>query len=208
MSDVGKRLATWAAALHRASWDSPPEVWKNEVAQSVSMVAVAGMPQCMEEHGYSRRIGEIARDEYSALQPGEQACCVQGDFRPGNVLVGEDGVLSIIDWENSRRQSPALDVRLFAAQAYLLDVLHGERGLLDAFLTTYKVSAGEICDERVARGTAVMFGGFLAFWLPQMDLCSAAQCAKLAAYGAEVVDKAIAGDLQWLRESRLGPLFT
>jgi hypothetical protein len=44
MSDVGKRLATWAAALHRASWDSPPEVWKNEVAQSVSMVAAAGMP--------------------------------------------------------------------------------------------------------------------------------------------------------------------
>jgi hypothetical protein len=44
MSDVGKRLAIWAAALHRASWDSPPEVWKNEVAQSVSMVAAAGMP--------------------------------------------------------------------------------------------------------------------------------------------------------------------
>jgi hypothetical protein len=83
--------------------------------------------------------------------------------------LAEDGVLSIIDWENSRRQSPALDMRLFAAQAYLLDVLHGERGLLDAFLTTYKVSAGEICDERVARRTAVMFGGFLVFWLPQMD---------------------------------------
>jgi hypothetical protein len=44
MSNVGKRLAIWAATLHRASWDSPPEVWKNEVAQSVSMVAAAGMP--------------------------------------------------------------------------------------------------------------------------------------------------------------------
>jgi len=144
------------------------------------MVPAAGMPQCMEEHGYSRRVGEIARDEYFALQPGEIACCVQGDFRPGNILVGKEGVLSIIDWEDSRRQSLALDLRLFAAQAYLLDVLHGERGLLEAFLTTYKDSAGEICEERVARRTAVMFGGFLVFWLPQMDLCSAAQSAELA----------------------------
>jgi len=59
----------------------------------------------------------------------------------------------------------------------------------------------------VARRTAVMFGGFLVFWLPQMDLCSATQSADLASYGAKVVDKAIAGDLQWLEQSRLGPLF-
>jgi aminoglycoside phosphotransferase (APT) family kinase protein len=207
MSDVGQRLAKWLAALHTMTWNTPPGIWKNELAESVSMVAANGMPQCMEEHGYERRVGELARDGYFELQPGEHACCVQGDFRPGNILVGEDDVLSIIDWEDSRRQSPALDLRLFAAQAYLLDVLHGERGLLEAFLTSYKNHAGDICDERVARRTAVMFGGFLVFWLPQMDLCSAAQSAELATYGAQVVDKTVAGDLEWLKQSRLGPLF-
>ena len=207
MRDVGQRLAEWLAALHTTTSKTPIGIWKNELAESVSMVAANGMPQCMEEHGYDRRVGEMARDGFFALQPGEHACCVQGDFRPGNILVGEGDVLSIIDWEDSRRQSPALDLRLFAAQAYLLDVLHGERGLLEAFLKTYKTHAGEICDERVARRTAVMFGGFLVFWLPQMDLCSATQSADLASYGAKVVDKAIAGDLQWLEQSRLGPLF-
>jgi aminoglycoside phosphotransferase (APT) family kinase protein len=207
MGDVGKRLAKWLAALHKATQDTSPGVWENESAENVSMVAANGMPQRMAEHGYGRRIGEIARDEFFALQPGERACCVQGDFRPGNILVGEDNLLSIIDWEDSRRQSPALDLRLFAAQAYLLDVLHGERGLLEAFLTTYRLHAGDICDEQIARRTAVMFGGFLVFWLPQMDLCNASQSADLAAYGAKVVDKAIARDQEWLQRSRLAPLF-
>lgn len=207
MQDVGERLAKWVAALHTATQGVSPEVWKNDLAESVSMVAANGMPQCMDDHGFGRRVGEIARDQFFALQPDEPVCCVQGDFRPGNILVGQDDVLNIIDWEDSRRQSPALDLRLFAAQAYLLDVLHGERGLLKAFLKAYKRHAGQLCDERVAQRTAVMFGGFLVFWLPQMDLCSASQSARLASYGAQVVDKAIAGDFQWLRESRLGPLF-
>jgi hypothetical protein len=44
MRDVGKRLAIWAAALHKASWNTSPEAWKNELTESVSMVAAAGMP--------------------------------------------------------------------------------------------------------------------------------------------------------------------
>lgn len=208
MYDVGERLAKWVAALHVATQNVSPEVWQNDLAEGVSMVAANGMPECMENHGYGRRVGEIARDQYFALQPEEAVCCVQGDFRPGNILVDNNDVLSIIDWEDSRRQSPALDLRLFAAQAYLLDVLHGERRLLEAFLKMYKTHAGELCDERVARRSAVMFGGFLVFWLPQMDLCSPSQSTELASYGAEVVHKAIAGDLQWLRQCRLGPLFT
>lgn len=207
MVDVAERLAKWTAALHTATKDVPLGVWENELAESVSMTAANGMPDCMERLGYSREIGETARDEYFALQPEERVCCVQGDLRPGNILVGENDVLSIIDWEDSRRQSPAIDLRLFAAQAYLLDFLHGERGLLDAFLRTYKQLAGDVCSERVARRTAVMFGGFLVFWLPQMDLCSAAQSDELARYGAEVVDRAIAWDVAWLKSSRLGPLF-
>ena len=207
MRDVGQRLAIWLAALHKNTQDASPETWRNELAESVSMVAANGMPQCMADHGYGHCVGEIARDGYFALQPGEPACCVQCDFRPGNILVDEDDNLSIIDWEDSRRQSPALDLRLFAAQAYLLDVLHGERGLLEAFLMTYKLHAGDMCDERVAYRTAVMFGGFLVFWLPQMDLCSASQSAEFAAYGAKVVDRAVAKDWQWLQQSRLAPLF-
>lgn len=207
MRDVGTRLATWLATLHKATQDASPDIWRNDLAESVSMVAANGMPQGMADHGYGRRVGEIARDGYFALQSGERACCVQGDFRPGNILVGENNVLSIIDWEDSRRQSPALDLRLFAAQAYLLDVLHGERGLLEAFLTTYRLHAGDMWDEQVARRTAVMFGGFLVFWLPQMDLCSTSQSADLAAYGAKVVDRTIARDQQWLQQSRLAPLF-
>jgi aminoglycoside phosphotransferase (APT) family kinase protein len=207
MRDVGERLAIWLAALHKATQDVSPETWRNDLAESVSMVAANGMPQRMADLGYGQRVGEIARDGYFALQPDEPACCVQGDFRPGNILVDKDDNLSIIDWEDSRRQSPALDLRLFAAQAYLLDVLHGERGLLEAFLVTYRLHAGDLCDERVAYRTAVMFGGFLVFWLPQMDLCNASQSAELAAYGAKVVDRAIAKDRQWLQQSRLAPLF-
>jgi aminoglycoside phosphotransferase (APT) family kinase protein len=207
MRDVGERLARWTAALHMASRDVAETAWENPGSEQVTMMAANALPECMERHGYERRVGEVARDGFFALRDGEPVCYVQGDFRPGNILVGEDNVLSIIDWEDSRRQSPAVDLRLFAAQAYLLDVLHGERGLLKAFLTTYKRCAGEMCTERVSYRTAVMLGTFLLFWLPQMDLCNAAQSAELACFGAMVVDKCVAGDVQWLRQSRLGPLF-
>lgn len=207
MRNVGQRLGKWTAALHTATKDAPVGMWENELAESVSMNAANGMPHCMERLGYSRKVGEVARDEYFSLQTGERVCCVQGDLRPDNMLLDKADVLSIIDWEDSRRQSPAIDLRLFAAQAHLLEVLHGKRGLLDAFLRTYKQLAGDLCDERVARRTAVMFGGFFVFWLPQMNLCSAAQSAELASYGAQVVDRVIAGDVEWLTSSRLGALF-
>ena len=56
---------------------------------------------------------------------------------------GEGTVLSVVDWEITRRGIGATDVAQFAAEAYLLDRFCGGKGLLGAFVEAYVRAAGE-----------------------------------------------------------------
>jgi thiamine kinase-like enzyme len=120
----------------------------------------------------------------------------------------DDDELMLMDWEDSRRQSPAFDLSLFAAHAHVLEAMHGDRGLLQSFLTTYRAQAGPLVTERVALRTAVEYGVFLAYWVPQLNpFEDAAQSERFAAIGAEMMHKAVRRDFAWLRQSCLRALF-
>ena len=41
----------------------------------------------------------------------ERTCVVHGDFRNGNLIVGEDGLRAALDWEVSRIGDPMEDMR-------------------------------------------------------------------------------------------------
>jgi aminoglycoside phosphotransferase (APT) family kinase protein len=205
---LGQRLASWIAVLHNATRDAVAGQFENPFSELAWASAAPDMPDCMEQHGYARRDGEIIRDKYSGIKAGEPACCVHGDFRPNNMLLTPHGNVMVIDWEESRRQSPAADLSLFAAHSHILEAVHGDQGLLRAFLTTYRAETGSLVDERVALRTAVEFGSFLAYWAPQMgNLGDEAQTARFAAVGAEMMHKAVQRDFEWLRQSCLRALF-
>jgi Ser/Thr protein kinase RdoA (MazF antagonist) len=206
--DLGARLGNWLAVLHNATRDAQMGDFENPISEQAWASAGPYMPDRMEQHGYARRDGEIIRDEFFGIKADEAACCVHGDFRPNNMLLTPRNDVMIIDWEESKRQSPAADLSLFAAHSHILETVHGERGLLQGFLTTYRAETGTLMDERVALRTAVEFGSFPAYWAPQMgNLGDEAQTARFAAIGAEMMHKAVRRDFEWLRQSCLKALF-
>jgi aminoglycoside phosphotransferase (APT) family kinase protein len=206
--DLGVRLASWLAVLHNATRNAGASDYENPFSEQAWALAGPDIPDCMEQHGYARHEGEIIRDEYFGVKADEAACCVHGDFRPNNMLLTPRNDTMIIDWEESKRQSPAADLSLFAAHSHILETVHGERGLLQGFLTTYRAETGTLVDERVALRTAVEFGSFLAYWAPQMgNLGDEAQTARFATVGAEMMHKAVQRDFEWLRQSCLKALF-
>jgi aminoglycoside phosphotransferase (APT) family kinase protein len=206
--DLGVRLGRWIAVLHNATRNAEAGDFENPISEQAWASAGPHMPDRMEQYGYARRDGEIVRDEYFGIKADEPACCVHGDFRPNNMLLTARNDVMIIDWEMSKRQSPAADLSLFAAHSHILETVHGERGLLQGFLTTYRVETGSLVDERVALRTAVEFGSFLAYWAPRMgNLGDEAQTARFAAVGAEMMHKAVRRDFEWLRQSCLRVLF-
>lgn len=56
-----------------------------------------------------------------------------GDFRPSNVIVGEDGVNYIIDWAHATQGNASAD----AARTYLVFYLRGEEELAEKYLDLF-----------------------------------------------------------------------
>lgn len=56
-----------------------------------------------------------------------------GDFRPSNVIVGEDGVNYIIDWAHATQGNASAD----AARTYLVFYLKGEEELAEKYLDLF-----------------------------------------------------------------------
>ena len=56
-----------------------------------------------------------------------------GDFRPSNVIVGEDGVNYIIDWSHATQGNASAD----AARTYLVFYLKGEEELAEKYLDLF-----------------------------------------------------------------------
>jgi len=205
--DLGARLASWTAALHNSTRSAAASDFPNPVSDRDWMSAAKEIPDYLVQHGFERQDGVIVRDEYYGLNADEQTCCVHGDLRPGNMLLMPRNDVMIIDWEDSRLHSPAMDLGIFAAHSHILESACGDRGLLQAFLTTYRAAAGTLVDERVALRTATEYGVFLAYWTPQLNLCDKAQSIQFAAVGAEMLHKAVHRDFEWLRQSCLRALF-
>ena len=93
----------------------------------------------LKEMGFDGALGAQINDKYGAMLLTDNECVCHGDCWSGNILVSEDqSTLTIIDWEMTRRGCGATDVGQFAAEAYLLDVFKGSRGLMESFLQAYK----------------------------------------------------------------------
>ncbi|KAI0003819.1 kinase-like domain-containing protein [Russula compacta] len=97
---------------------------------------------------------------------------LMGDFWPGNVLVGGEDVVLVVDWEVAKVGSAGLDVGQFCAELATLRRLRPERAqaadeVLKNFVRAY--FAGDVGPEadETRRVAVAHFGVHLAVWTPR-----------------------------------------
>ena len=165
----------------------------------------------LEAHGKTK--DEISHIEAFLRKPGGAQTLTPWDFRPMNTLVRLDGtstpIVTIVDWEICTYGDPAYDIRLWAAEALVLEAKYGgKRGLLSSFLTAYRRQAGpSIVTERFVCKVAVTVGTILLMLMPVSIWDCTEDDAKLwRKIAIEYIEAGIRGDMEWLRDSGLKSL--
>jgi hypothetical protein len=162
---LGRRIGAWLARLHTAtsrpgSVEYVKERFDSKAAKSVFRYTYNGVASVLKHHGFDPALGERINAKFGTESDSDRMCLCHGDFWLSNIQLArqypaiesegeareiEEGgetklqapVLTIIDWENVRVGISATDVARFAADAWLLDRFHGDRGMFEAFLKAY-----------------------------------------------------------------------
>ncbi|KAJ4342581.1 hypothetical protein N0V95_006892 [Ascochyta clinopodiicola] len=177
---IGTELGKWLADLHGKTptnyvTSATPDCENNKTALRVCRHSYQYLPEVLSHYGHDAELGHKINNYFGRLIERDAECVCHGDFWPGNVLLRSDVpgtgpyVLTVIDWEMVRIGNSATDVGQFAAEAFLLDLYHGNKGLQAAFIRAYfqssTVSYGdrEIMFRWMTR-VAIHFAVHIGFW--------------------------------------------
>ena len=228
---IGNALAKFASNLH--FWGkTQPELRKvlQEHRQATDIYFFCFYGRLAEtidmfEGGVLEEYRDIFRQAaqlmYSEIRNSVEYGIIHGDYWTGNIMVQLDPTdtsvgfrsLYVIDWEVSRVGPAYFDIGQMAAEIFLTS--HFRQNpvslkLLDAFLGGY--DGFETMDSRCK--TAIHFGTHLVVWPIRAGWCETTphyqpkeivECAKI---GAQFIKRGIQGDVEWLKASVLGRLFT
>ena len=211
---VGRELGKWLAIFHRET--SSLDIGNNKTAKAIYRYSYSNLTTSLSKYGLDPSIGEEVDRDYGSLLATDDGCMCHGDFWPGNILVGNGQRLTVVDWEMVRRGCGATDVGQFAAEAWLLDRFHGGRGLLPAFLSSYRETAkqkeglssyetGRPMAEFFRR-VAIQLGTHLAFWPTRVSWGTEDETRDVVNQGFEVLVRALASDAEWFQHSLLQEL--
>jgi aminoglycoside phosphotransferase (APT) family kinase protein len=211
---IGASLGRWLAAMHLTSIDDAEvKDWTNATASMVEEMERGNM---LHKLAASGEFTQHEIDQASALHQTISGVrtLVAWDFRPMNTLL-RDGAspsrprVTVVDWEVSCYTDPAFDIRLWVAEAMVLEAKHGaNRGLLKSFLSAYRRTAGErIVTEEFVYKTAVLVG---ALWMLLMPAtiwdCTEADREPWMQKAKDYIRAGINGDRTWLLKSSIAPL--
>lgn len=215
MVAIGTRLGHWLACLHLAGIDDLDH-WSSLHNEDVAKYGDR------EEYVIRTAMGKT---EYSLEQiegvlrtmrkPGRVQTLTPWDFRPMNTLLtvkhGQEGAvipdLTIVDWEFCHYGEPSNDLRLWVAEAIVLEAKHGERGLLSSFLKAYKGNAAAIIDGDFVCKVAVAVGTFLLLFMPaKIWDCTEEDREPWTETAIQYVKAGAERNMAWLSQSSLKPL--
>lgn len=170
---IGARLGRWLACLHSAGISIGPD---GHATQHDALEKLFSGSGGMEEQAVRSVVSaedEIERVLETLRTPSPVRTLTPWDFRPSNVVMrmpSEKGAapdMTIVDWELCHYGDPSNDLRMWVAEAMIMEVQHGNRGLLSSFLTAYRRHAGSIIHEAFVRKVAVAVGVFLLYFIGQ-----------------------------------------
>ena len=211
---VGRELGKWLAIFHQET--SSLDIGNNKTAKAIYRYSYSNLATSLSKYGLDPSIGEQVDRDYGSLLATDDGYMCHGDFWPGNILVGSAQRLTVVDWEMVRRGCGATDVGQFAAEAWLLDRFRGGRGLLPAFLSSYRETAkhkeglssyetGRPMAEFFRR-VAIQLGTHLAFWPTRVSWGTEDETRDVVSQGFEVLVRALASDVVWFQNSLLQEL--
>ena len=176
----GDRLGQWLARLHTRTTNA--DIGDNVTAKSIYRHSSQNLSRALENYGFYGSLGDKVNEEYGSLLATDNDCVCHGDFWPGNVLVGPEAKLTIVDWEMVRR---------------------GIGGMLEAFLKGYMAVIGGKPDKEFARRTVVHWGTHLAFWPTVVEWGSREETKEVVELGRDAIVKAMGGEWDGLRGGEL-----
>ncbi|WYZ43443.1 hypothetical protein EsH8_VI_001142 [Colletotrichum jinshuiense] len=174
MAAIGAHLGKWLACLHQAGISIGPDGWNT---QHETLDKFFSGPGGMEEQAV-RSVLPTDDEIESVLKvlrtPSPIRTLTPWDFRPSNVVLsksnkeGELPGMTIVDWELCHYGDPTCDLRMFVAEAIIMEAEFGDRGLLSSFLVAYKRHTdSSIVDKAFVRKVAVAVGVFVLYFLGQ-----------------------------------------
>lgn len=214
MRAVGSQIGSWLARLshvhHRRIGENMTQltIW-DEVAPMQSSILAKNLT---DKHGIAPELVQQIIPVASGEQASGPKCVVQGDFRPGNIHIRTLGAsqsdVAVVNWECIRLGTGTSDVIQFATEAYVLEYIHGKKGLRESFLKLYREDAEVLVNEEFIILAALQFGAFMAKWMYHLDWCETdKQKTEMEELGVEFIKRALDKDLDWLKASPLGGLF-
>lgn len=195
----GNMLGQWLIGLHQPTKQTT--IADNQTAKSMYRFAYTRLASALQKYDLDPSLAEQIDAQYGSLLQTDDECVCHGDFWPGNVLINDQGSLTIVDWEMVRRGCGATDVGQFAAEAHLLDRFRGGRGLRAAFLRGYR-GTSEL-EKQFLKRVAIHMGVHLAFWPTRVSWGTDEETKEIVELGCELMNGGIAEDESWLAESLL-----
>ena len=202
ISAFGNVLGQWLAGLHQRTKHTA--IGDNKAAKSMYRFAYTRLASALQKYGQDPSLAEQIDAQYGSLLLTDDECVCHGDFWPGNILINDQGRLTVVDWEMVRRGCGATDVGQFAAEAHLLDRFRGGRGLRAAFLKGYRWN-GEL-EYRFLKRIAIHMGVHLAFWPTRVSWGTDKETREIVEVGCELMKRALGEDESWLAGSLLNDL--
>lgn len=153
------QLAEALAAIHRVPLDGPealdflprPEPGKPVVASELERLEAMYRQITVESHPAF----EIAFRWLAERQPtSTDVALVHGDFRIGNVMVGEEGLRAVLDWELAHAGDPFEDLGWLCVRSWRFGVDHLPMGGIarrEELFETYARASGRPVDPDVVR---------------------------------------------------------
>jgi aminoglycoside phosphotransferase (APT) family kinase protein len=162
------------AAIHRIDSAEVPFLMRQDAAEHV-----AAHRKIVDHYGFKLPALELALRWAAENVPRNQRLVVlHGDFRTGNLIVGEDGIRCILDWELAQRGDPMQDLGWLCIRTWRFGGAGpvGGFGSREDLFTAYERTSGHPVDP-----------GHVRFWEAFGNVKWAVDCLLLGTRGVEEV---------------------
>lgn len=148
---VPQDALTWLATLHSQSWGRADEFVESCGLHSQGtywhLDTRPDEHACMPGRGWEGRLKRAARAIHDALERDAMQCLVHGDVKDANILVDEDGAITMCDFQYTGKGSPTKDLAYFFCSSVDMEEYNEEQLLQHYYnVLTQKLAALSVSD--------------------------------------------------------------